>query len=56
MLRRFHLWVGLLAGLHLTVLSVTGAALVSRSELQRTLHPDLLTASTPGPRADPGPG
>jgi len=53
-LRRVHLWVGLLAGLHLTVLSVTGAALVYRSELQRALHPHLFTASTPGPRADPG--
>jgi len=52
-LRRVHLWVGLLAGLHLTVLSVTGAALVYRSELQRALHPHLFTASTPGPRADP---
>jgi uncharacterized iron-regulated membrane protein len=52
-LRRVHLWVGLLAGLHLTVLSVTGAALVYRSELQRALHPHLFAASTPGPRADP---
>ena len=53
MLRRVHLWVGLLAGLHLTVLSVTGAALVYRSELQRALHPHLFTSSEPGPRADP---
>jgi uncharacterized iron-regulated membrane protein len=51
--RRIHLLAGLLAGLHLTVLSVTGGVLVYRAELQRALHPHLFTASAPGPRADP---
>ena len=34
------------------VVSVTGAALVSRIHLQRTAHPELLSAGADGPQAD----
>ncbi len=47
-----HLWLGVLAGLYVAVVSVSGAALVFRIDLQRALHPHLFTASA-GPLADP---
>jgi uncharacterized iron-regulated membrane protein len=48
-----HLWTGVLTGLYVFVVCITGAALVFRIDLQRTLHPDLFTPSADGPPADP---
>ncbi len=48
-----HLWVGVLAGLYIFVVCVTGAALVFRIDLQRAMHPALFTPRTSGPVADP---
>lgn len=44
---RLHLLIGLVCGLFITVLSLTGTALVYRAELDRLLNPDLyrVTAS-----------
>ena len=47
-----HLWAGVLAALYVIVVCVTGAALVFRINLQRAVHPDLLTSSGDGPPAD----
>jgi uncharacterized iron-regulated membrane protein len=47
-----HLWLGVITGLYIFVVCVTGAALVFRIDLQRTLHPDLFTPSAAG-AADP---
>ena len=49
---QIHLWVGVAAALYVVVVSVTGAALVFRINLQRVVHPELLTASADGPLAD----
>jgi uncharacterized iron-regulated membrane protein len=38
-----HLWTGVLVGLYVFVVCITGAALVFRIDLQRALHPDLFT-------------
>ena len=46
-----HLCVGLVAGVYVVVVCVTGAALVFRLDLQRTLSPHLF-AATPGPALD----
>ena len=48
-----HLWVGLIAGVYVVVISVTGAALVFRIDLQRAMHPHLFTPRTAGAHADP---
>ena len=48
---QLHLWTGVLAGLYVFVVCVTGAALVFRIDLQRALHPELFTPS-PGAAAD----
>ena len=48
-----HRWAGLIAGVYVLVISVTGAALVFRIDLQRASHPHLFTARTAGPLADP---
>ncbi len=48
-----HLWVGLIAGVYVLVISVTGAALVFRIDLQRAMHPHLFTPRTAGALADP---
>ena len=40
---QIHMWLGLLAGLYVLLISITGAALVFRIDLQRALHPDLFT-------------
>jgi uncharacterized iron-regulated membrane protein len=50
---QLHLWTGLIAGLYLAVIGITGAALVFRLDLQRALHPTLFTASGDGPLAEP---
>jgi uncharacterized iron-regulated membrane protein len=41
------------AGLYVCLVCLTGAALVFRIDLQRAMHPHLLTAPTAGPLADP---
>jgi uncharacterized iron-regulated membrane protein len=48
-----HLWLGVITGLYIFVVCVTGAALVFRIDMQRALHPDLFTPSAVGPQADP---
>jgi uncharacterized iron-regulated membrane protein len=48
-----HLWVGLMMGLYVFVVCVTGAALVFRIDLQRAMHPKLFTPRASGPVADP---
>jgi len=53
LLFQVHLWLGVLAGLYVAVVSVTGAALVFRIDLQRALYPDLFTPSAAGPLAGP---
>lgn len=53
LLLKVHLWLGLVAGLYVVVISVTGAALVFRIDLQRMAHSHLFTASREGPLADP---
>jgi uncharacterized iron-regulated membrane protein len=40
---QLHLWTGVLVGVYVFVVCVTGAALVFRIDLQRALHPDLFT-------------
>jgi uncharacterized iron-regulated membrane protein len=40
-----HLWTGILVGLYIFVVCVTGAALVFRINLQRAVHPELFTPS-----------
>ncbi len=47
-----HLWVGILTGLYIAVVSITGAALVFRIDLQRALHPQLFTPAAAGPLLD----
>jgi uncharacterized iron-regulated membrane protein len=42
---QIHLWVGIAVGLYVVVISVTGAALMSRIDMQRAIHPDLFTPS-----------
>lgn len=37
-----HLWTGVIVGLYLLVVSLSGAALVFRIDMQRALHPQLL--------------
>jgi uncharacterized iron-regulated membrane protein len=46
---QLHLWTGLLAGVYILVVCVTGAALVFRIDMQRALHPALFTASAGTP-------
>ena len=48
-----HLWVGVIVGLYIVLVCLTGAALVFRIDLQRALDPDLFTPRTAGPPADP---
>ncbi len=49
---RLHLWVGVLVALYVVVVSVTGAALVFRIQMQRAVYPELFTSSRDGPIAD----
>ena len=44
-----HLWAGLLAGLYIAVVSLTGAALVFRIDIQRWQYPHLFTAGAGTP-------
>jgi len=50
---QIHLWVGVLAGVYIFIVSLTGAALVFRIDMQRALYPDLFTPRARGPLADP---
>jgi uncharacterized iron-regulated membrane protein len=49
---QLHLWLGLAVGIYLTVVCVTGALLVFRSDLQRAAFPELLRADTRGQVVD----
>lgn len=51
LLFRVHFWIGILAGLYVFIVFATGAALVYRIDLQRTLDPHLFTPRVPGPIA-----
>jgi uncharacterized iron-regulated membrane protein len=56
-MRRFlfqvHLWIGVLIGLYVVVVCVSGAALVFRIDMQRAIDPLLFTPTVAGPLADP---
>ncbi len=47
-----HLWLGITAGLYLCLVSITGAALVFRIDVQRALHSELLVPPSTGPTVD----
>src|ERR1043166_5243545 len=47
-----HLWTGILAGLYIVVVCVSGATLVFRIEIQRTIDPALFTPTASAPVAD----
>jgi uncharacterized iron-regulated membrane protein len=49
---QIHLWIGVLAGLYIFVVCLTGAALVFRIDMQRAAHPALFTPGA-GRMADP---
>jgi uncharacterized iron-regulated membrane protein len=55
--RRFlflvHRWVGVAIGLYISLVCLTGAALVFRIDMQRARHPHLFTPGTQGPLVDP---
>lgn len=53
LLFQVHLWLGVLIGLYVVVVSASGAALVFRIDLQRALDPHLFTPVAAGPLADP---
>jgi len=53
MLFSVHMWVGLISGLYIFVVCLTGAALVFRIDLQRLRHPHLFTPTAAGPPVDP---
>ena len=48
-----HLWIGVLSGLYIFVVCVTGALLVFRIDLQRAVHAHLFTPTAEGPLVDP---
>lgn len=47
-----HLWLGIALGLYICVISVTGATLLFRINLQKLEFPHLLLPSAPGVKAD----
>src|SRR5262245_51451459 len=49
-----HRWMGLAAGVYLSLLALTGALLVFRIELQRATYPELLDVRAAGALATPG--
>lgn len=53
LLFQIHLWLGVLAGLYVAIICLTGAALVFRIDLQRALDPHLFAVRAGGPIADP---
>jgi uncharacterized iron-regulated membrane protein len=48
-----HLWTGIVTGLYVSVVCVTGAALVFRIEMQKAALPALFTPRAAGPLAEP---
>jgi uncharacterized iron-regulated membrane protein len=48
-----HLWTGIAVGLYVLLISLSGAALVFRIDLQRALHPDLLQPRSAGAPSAP---
>ena len=60
MLRRWslflHRWVGLIAGLPIAVIGLTGSLLVYRGALDRAVHPNLYEVSAPAEEAAVTPG
>lgn len=48
-----HLWVGILTGVYIFIVSITGTALVFRIDMQRALYPHLFAPNTQGALADP---
>src|SRR5262245_36529794 len=48
-----HQWIGVVAGLYILAIGLTGAALVFRIDFQRVTYPHLFTPSADGPLADP---
>lgn len=46
---QIHLWIGVLVGLYVFVVCVTGAALVFRIDMQRAVHAELFTPSVGTP-------
>ncbi|MEQ1945983.1 MAG: PepSY-associated TM helix domain-containing protein [Bryobacteraceae bacterium] len=50
---QIHLWAGLIVALYVLLMSVTGAALVYREELERVTDPALYKAEATGPLASP---
>ncbi|WP_122465393.1 PepSY-associated TM helix domain-containing protein [Brevundimonas lutea] len=52
-IRLWHRWFGLLAGVWLLLLAVTGSAITYYDELDRALNPDLRSAPAAGGPADP---
>jgi uncharacterized iron-regulated membrane protein len=49
MLFQIHLWTGITVGLYISVVCVTGSALVYRIDMQRAAHPTLFTPGTGRP-------
>lgn len=60
MLRRWslklHRWVGLIAGLPIAVIGITGSLLVYRGALDRFVHPNLYEVSSPAAEVSVTPG
>lgn len=54
-LRLWHRWFGLIAGLWLFLLAVTGSAITYYEELDQALNPDLRTAAEASGRTSPEP-
>lgn len=53
LLFQVHLWIGVLTGTYLSIVCVTGSALVFRIDIQRALYPGLFTPSASGPLVGP---
>ena len=49
---QIHLWIGVLVGLYVFIVCLTGAALVFRIDLQKAWHPELFTPSAAGPQVE----
>ena len=50
---QIHLWLGVIVGLYVLVVSVTGAALVFRIDMQRAMFPHLFYPRVEGVPAEP---
>ena len=47
-----HLWLGVVVGVHLTVICLSGSLLIFRSDMQRASFPELLASTHTGAPAD----